>query len=126
MDQMPVPIAPAPPSSQTARVQPLAAVTRPARSRAAYDANMAINTESTTSAWLYEPVKFMATMGLAQSDQPVLEDCQWLGGYRHWRRRSPYLPPYASKFSSPRRRLTSPGSDLKSKGGFNALLVAPR
>src|SRR5256884_1179949 len=38
MDQMPVPIAPAPPSSQTARVQPRAAVTRPARSRAAYDA----------------------------------------------------------------------------------------
>src|SRR6202051_4725472 len=38
MDQMPVPIAPAPHSSQTARVQPPAAVTRPARSSAAYDA----------------------------------------------------------------------------------------
>src|SRR2546428_1591823 len=37
MDQMPVPIAPAPPSSQAARVQPPAAVTRPARSRAAYN-----------------------------------------------------------------------------------------
>src|SRR5689334_17714208 len=100
MDQMPVPIAPAPPSSQTVRVQPLAAVTRPARSRAAYDANMAINTESATSAWLYEPVKFMATMGLAQSDQPVLGHSQWLGGYLHWSRRSSYLLPYGSKFSS--------------------------
>src|ERR1700730_2395269 len=61
---MPVPIAPAPHSSQTARVQPPAAVTRPARSSAAYDANMAINTESATSAKLYEPIKFTAAISL--------------------------------------------------------------
>src|ERR1700749_1565660 len=67
MDQMPVPIAPAPPSSQTARVQPIAAVTRPARSRAAYDANMAINTESATSASLYEPIKFTAAIKLHET-----------------------------------------------------------
>src|ERR1700674_4738569 len=64
MDQMPVPIPPAPHSSQTARVQPPAAVTRPARSSAAYDANMAINTERATSAKLYEPIKFTAAISL--------------------------------------------------------------
>src|SRR5216683_4074022 len=64
MDQMPVPIAPAPHSSQTARVQPPAAVTRPARSSAAYDENMAINTESATSTKLYEPIKFRAAISL--------------------------------------------------------------
>src|SRR5258707_6544722 len=64
MDQMPVPIAPATPSNQTARVQPPAAVTRPARSRAAYDASMAINTESATSASLYDPIKFTAAISL--------------------------------------------------------------
>src|ERR1700745_1557798 len=101
MDQMPVPIAPAPPSSQTVRVQPLAAVTRPARSRAAYEANMASTPKCAASGWLWEPVKFMATMGLAQSDQPVLEDCQWLGGYRHLGRRSPYITPYASQLRLP-------------------------
>src|SRR5882724_1343050 len=62
MDQMPVPIATAPPSSQTARVQPTAAVTRPAMSKATYDANMAINTESATSASLYESIKSTAAM----------------------------------------------------------------
>src|SRR5882724_9200506 len=64
MDQMPVPIAAAPPSSQAMRVQPLAAVTRPARSKAAYDAKMAMNTESATSASLYEPIKFGVAMWL--------------------------------------------------------------
>src|SRR5882762_6860254 len=64
MDQMPVPIAAAPPSSQAMRIQPLDAVTRPARSKAAYDAKMAMNTESATSASLYEPIKFGVAMWL--------------------------------------------------------------
>src|SRR5437867_1927137 len=48
IDQMPKPIAVAPPISQALRTQPLAAVTRPPRSSAAYDAEMAITTERTT------------------------------------------------------------------------------
>jgi len=47
---MPMPIALAPPSNQIARVQPDAAVTRAARSSAAYAATMAIKIESATSA----------------------------------------------------------------------------
>jgi cytochrome bd ubiquinol oxidase subunit I len=60
---MPVPIAPALPSSQTARVQTPVAVTRPAESRAAYDANMAINLPWDLSLWLEEGVSGDSSSG---------------------------------------------------------------
>jgi hypothetical protein len=44
-----MPIANAPPPSQTVRARPVAAVTRDARSRAVYEATTAITTESATS-----------------------------------------------------------------------------
>src|ERR1700692_472153 len=56
MDQMPSPMAPAPPISQKTRARPRAAVTRPARSSAVYDAQIAMRTESATSRKSYEPV----------------------------------------------------------------------
>jgi hypothetical protein len=56
MAQMPMPIAVLPPISQTKRARPLVAVTRPARSRAAYDADTAIKTERATCRGSYDPV----------------------------------------------------------------------
>ena len=49
MDQIPEPIATAPPVSHTMRATPRAAVTLPARSSAEYEASTAINTDNATS-----------------------------------------------------------------------------
>ena len=51
-----MPIAVLPPISQVSRVRPLAVVTGPARSRAAYEADIAIRTESVACGGSYTPV----------------------------------------------------------------------
>src|SRR5580700_11088212 len=57
MAQMPNPIATAPPASQIVWVLPRAAVTRPARSSAAYEAQIAITTERITNRSSYDPAR---------------------------------------------------------------------
>src|SRR5579864_4021056 len=56
MDQIPRPIAVAPPNSQILRATLREAVTRPARSSAAYEEHIAITTESSTRRRSYDPL----------------------------------------------------------------------
>src|SRR6185295_3002635 len=76
---MPMPIAVAPPVSQYSRTRPRETVIRPARFSAAYEARVAMTTDSTTSEGMYSATRLADAPGgmndLAPPRHPVIRDC---------------------------------------------------